>query len=55
LVLRLRRKVVASGSTSCHSRFIDAPKTWIVDKPAGSILITDVERRAGRPVVVDLC
>ncbi|MCU0809509.1 MAG: hypothetical protein MUE59_00475 [Thiobacillaceae bacterium] len=47
-------KVVASGSTSYHSRFIDAPQTWIVDKPAGSTLIIDVERRAGRPVVVDV-
>lgn len=46
--------VVASGSTSFHARFIDTPTTYILDKPAGSTLTIDLERRAGRAVVVDV-
>jgi hypothetical protein len=46
--------VVASGSTSYHARFIDTPTTYILDKPAGSSLVIDLERRAGRAVVVDV-
>ena len=46
--------VVASGSTSYHARFIDTPTTYILDKPAGSTLTIDLERRAGRAVVVDV-
>jgi hypothetical protein len=42
---------VASGSTSYHSRFIDTPQTYKLDKPAGSTLIINVERRNGRAVV----
>lgn len=43
--------VVASGSTSYHARFIDTPATYILDKPAGSTLTIDLERRTGRVVV----
>ena len=43
--------VVASGSTSYHARFIETPTTYILDKPAGSTLAIDLERRAGRVVV----
>ena len=46
--------VVASGSTSYHARFIDTPTTFILDKPAGSTLAVDMERRAGRVVVADV-
>lgn len=46
--------VGASGSTSYHARFIDTPTTYILDKPAGSTLAIDLERRAGRVVVADV-
>lgn len=46
--------VVASGSTSYHARFIDTPATYILDKPAGSTLAIDLERRAGRVVVAGM-
>ncbi|MBN8778567.1 hypothetical protein [Thiobacillus sp.] len=46
--------IVASGSTSYHARFIDTPTIYILDKPAGSILTIDLERRAGRVVVADV-
>jgi outer membrane lipoprotein-sorting protein len=46
--------VVANGSTSYHARFIDTPTTFILDKPAGSTLAIDLERRAGRVVVTDV-
>lgn len=46
--------VVASGSTLYHARFIDTPATYILDKPAGSTLAIDLERRAGRVVVADV-
>ncbi|MFH1816792.1 MAG: hypothetical protein ABIK08_07720 [Pseudomonadota bacterium] len=46
--------VVASGSTSYHARFIDTPTTYILDKPAGSTLAIDLERRAGRVVVANV-
>lgn len=46
--------VAASASTSYHARFIDTPTTCILDKPAGSTLTIDLERRAGRAVVVDV-
>lgn len=42
---------VASGSTTYHSRFIDTPITYIVDKPAGTTLVIEIERRNGRAVV----
>jgi len=46
--------VVSSGSTSYHARFVDTPRTYIVDKPAGSTLTIDLERRNGRAVIVDV-
>lgn len=46
--------IVASGSTSYHARFIDTPATYILEKPAGSILTIDLERRTGRVVVADV-
>lgn len=44
----------ASGSTSYHARFVDTPRTYIIDKPAGSTLTIDLERRNGRAVIVDV-
>jgi hypothetical protein len=45
---------VASGSTTYHSRFIDTPKTYIVDKAAGTTLMIEIERRNGRAVVTNV-
>lgn len=43
---------VSSHTTSYHGRIVDTPQTWIVDKPAGSTLEIDLERRGGRAVIV---
>jgi hypothetical protein len=45
---------VASGSTTYHSRFIDTPQTFIVDKPAGTTVVIEIERRNGRAVVTNV-
>lgn len=42
---------VSSHSTSYHSRFVDTPETYKVDKPAGSTLTIDLERRGSRAVI----
>lgn len=42
---------VSSHSTSYHSRFIETAKTFILEKPAGSTLVIDIERRGGRAVI----
>jgi hypothetical protein len=47
-------RTVSSHSTSYHARFVDTPRTFILDKPAGSPLLIELERRAGRAVVVDV-
>ena len=47
-------KTVASGSTTYHSRFIDTPKTYIVDKEAGTTLVIEIQRRGGRAVVINV-
>jgi len=41
-----------SGSTSYHARFVDTPRTYIVNKPAGSTLTIDLERQGRRAVIV---
>jgi len=46
-------KTVASHSTSYHARFVDTPQTYILEKPAGSTLTIEIERRGGRPIVVN--
>ncbi|MDE2236131.1 MAG: hypothetical protein KGK44_11395 [Gammaproteobacteria bacterium] len=43
-----------SGSTSYHARFVDTPKTYIVNKPAGSTLTIELERHNGRAMIVDV-
>lgn len=44
-------KVLESGSTSYHSRFVDTAETIIVDKPVASPLRIELQRRNGRAVV----
>jgi hypothetical protein len=44
-------KTVSSHSTSYHARFVDTPQTYILEKPAGSTLTIDIERRGSRAVV----
>jgi hypothetical protein len=43
--------VTSSHSTSWHARFVDRPQTCILDKPAGSPLVIDLERLHGRAVI----
>jgi hypothetical protein len=45
---------VSSHSTSSHSRAVDTPRTWIVDKGAGETLIVDLERRGDRAVITNV-
>ena len=47
-------KTVASGSTSYAARFVDTPKTTIINKPAGATLTIDLARRNGRAIIVDV-
>lgn len=42
---------VSSHSTTYHGRFVDTPQTWILDKPAASTLVIDLERRGSRAVI----
>lgn len=44
-------KVLESGSTTYHSRFVDTAQTIIVDKSMDSALSIELERRNGRAVV----
>lgn len=44
---------VASGSTSFHSRFVETPQTYIVEKDAGTTFVIEVERRNGKAIVID--
>jgi hypothetical protein len=46
-------KTVSSHSTSHHARFVDTPQTYILEKPAGSTLTIDIERRGSRAVVIN--
>lgn len=47
-------RTVSSHSTSYHGRLVDTPRTWILEKRAGSPLTIDLERRDGRAVVTDV-
>jgi len=47
-------RTVSSHSTSYHGRFVDTPRTYILEKPAGAALIIDLERRNGRATVADV-
>ena len=45
---------VSSHSTSYHVRFVDIPQTYIVEKPAGTALTIDLERRNDRAVITNI-
>jgi hypothetical protein len=47
-------RTVSSHSTTYHGRFVDTPTTYILDKPAGSALTLDIERRGGRAIVTSV-
>lgn len=47
-------QTVSSHSTSYHARYVDTPQTFKLEKPAGSVLTIDLERRDGRAVVTDV-
>jgi hypothetical protein len=46
-------KTISSHSTSYHARFVDTPQSYILEKPAGSTLMIDIERRGSRAVVTN--
>ena len=46
--------VVGGGSTTHAARYVDTAKTWIIDKPAGATITADLQRRRGRPVIVNV-
>jgi hypothetical protein len=46
-----RKQTVSSHSTSYHRRFVDTPKTYIVDKPAGEALVIELERHGSRVII----
>ena len=45
---------VSSHSTSYHARFVETPQTYIVEKPAGTALTIDLERRIGQAVITNV-
>ncbi|HSS30911.1 MAG TPA: hypothetical protein VLL06_07825 [Nitrospiraceae bacterium] len=45
---------VSSHSTSYHARFVETPQTYIVEKPAGTALTIDLERRNDRAVITNV-
>jgi hypothetical protein len=47
-------KVTASGSTSYIARFVDVPRTYIVNKPTDSVLSIELHRQNGRAVVTNV-
>ena len=47
-------KVLSSHSTTHHGRFVDTRETFIVNKPAGGVLIIRLERQQGRAVIVSV-
>jgi hypothetical protein len=44
---------LSSHSTSYHARFVDTPRTYLLEKKAGEPLVIELERRSGRIAVVD--
>jgi hypothetical protein len=43
--------VVSSHSTSYHGRFVDTPRTYILEKNPRETLVIELERRGGRVVI----
>ena len=46
--------VVDSGSTSYHSRYVETPRTYKVNKPSTSPLLIVFQRRGDRAVIIDV-
>lgn len=46
-------EVVSSHSTTFHSRFVETPRTYILEKRASEPLQIELERRDGRILIVD--
>jgi hypothetical protein len=44
-------QTVSSHGTSYHGRFVDTPRTYLLEKPAGATLTIDLERRHGLAIV----
>ena len=51
---RLGVQIEKTRQQHLHARFVDAPQTYILEKPAGATLTIDIERRGGRAVVTDV-
>lgn len=47
-------ETVSSHGTSYHGRYVDTPKTYILDKAAGEPLLIELERQGGRAVIIDV-
>jgi hypothetical protein len=45
---------VSSHSTSYDARFVETPQTYIVEKPAGTALTINLERRIGQAVITNV-
>ena len=45
--------VASSPGTSYHRRFVDTPRTWILEKGAGETLLIRLERQNGRVVIAE--
>jgi len=45
--------VVSSPGTTYHRRFVDTPRTWILEKGAGETLLIRLERQHGRVVIAE--
>lgn len=43
----------SSHSTTYHARHVDTPRTFLLDKAAGTMLTIELERRGGRAVITD--
>jgi frataxin-like iron-binding protein CyaY len=46
--------VVSSPGTTYHRRFVDTPRTWILEKGAGETLLIRLERQHGRVVIAEV-
>lgn len=50
----MNNQTLSSHSTSYHSRFVDTPQTYILEKNAGETLFIELERRNGRIVIANV-
>ena len=47
----MNNQTLSSHSTSYHSRFVDTPQTFILEKNSGETLFIELERRNGRVAI----